>query len=156
MERGGLSLAGTVASLLQQDDPERRTWAVERILEGDEPGQICLLDDKVEGVGLTGDQWTTAEWPAALAVSNPDAADLVLDVKLECHAEPAELPITAVVDDGKERREIRFKERGLRTVTLDPIPTGDERLVIITTDQTWTPDSETDNRQLGVRVEVEE
>ena len=156
IERAGISLAGTLAALLKQDDLKGRAWCLERILAGDTPGQICLLDERVEAVGLTGDGWTTGQGTAALAVNNAGDADLVLDIKVECHAPPEALPITALLDDGRERREVRFKERGLRTITLEPLPAGEGQLIIITTDGTWTPGTESDQRQLGVKISVEE
>ena len=156
LERVEISLRGTLSALLKKDDIKGRAWCLERIHQGDTPGQLCLLSDRVEAVGLTGDGWTTEQWPAALAVTNGGDKDLVLDIKLECHAMPEALPITALLDDGRERREVRFKERGRRNVTLDPIPAGESQLLIITTDHTWTPGTETDQRQLGVRITVEE
>jgi len=156
LERVEISLRGTLEALQRKDDAEARSWCHMRIMDGDTPGQLNLLDDTAEAVGLTGDGWTTAEEPAAMALSNGRDEDLVLDIKLECHAAPEDLPITAYLDDGMERREVRFMEKGLRTVTLDPIPAGDTRLMLVSTDATWSPGTEADQRQLGVRIDVEE
>ena len=148
------SLDGTLQSLLQQGHEPTRRWAAEKIAE--EPAKMAMEDDRVVAVGLTGDQWTHDDRPAGLLISHPEGQrDLVLDLNLTCHASPQELPITAVVEDGEDKKEVRFQEAGSRLVTLAAVPVGQQRLFIISTDKSWSPGTETDDRQLGVRISVE-
>ena len=149
------SLTGTLDSLLSCPHAATRTWALAAVL--DHELKATLEDERAVAVGLSGDQWTQDGAPAGLVIKNPAAdRDLVLDLNLTCHASPAELPITAVVDDGEEKKEVRFQEAGSRLVTLAPVPAGGQRLFIVSTDKTWSPGTETDDRVLGVRVAVEE
>ena len=149
------SLSGTLESLQGNPHSRTRDWALATVLAHEE--RMTLEDERVQAVGLSGDQWTLNGEPAGLAIENPaEDRDLVLDLNLTCHASPDELPITAVVDDGEEKKEYRFQEAGSRMVTLAPVPAGTKRLFIVSTDKTWSPGTETDDRVLGVRVGVED
>ncbi len=156
VDRVHQSLVGTIGLVSREDDLAARAWVLEQIRSGETPDPINLLEGIADAAGLTGDQWTGPDHPAALALVNPGDGELVLDLKLECHAEVEALPICAAVVDGARRQDVRFKERGVRTVTLDPLSAGEQRLVLVTTDRTWSPGTEEDQRQLGVRVSVEE
>ena len=152
-----ISLPGTLRSLLGQQHQQTRQQATDCILEQqDLPRRQVLEDPRVTASGLTGDQWTEGDTPAGVVLVNADGErDLVLDLGLVCHAAPEDLPITAVVEDGHQAHEVRFHEAGSRLFTLAPVPAGEARLFIITTDRTWSPGTESDQRQLGVRVTVE-
>ncbi len=149
------SLSGTLESLLASPHVKTRAWAQSAVSDHDE--KIPLEDERAVAVGLSGDHWTLDGEPAGLVIQNPDEDRvLVLDLNLTCHASPAELPVTAVVEDGEDKKEVRFQEAGSRLVTLAPVPAGGSRLFIVSTDKTWSPGTETDDRVLGVRVAVEE
>ena len=150
-----VSLPGTLASLLRTPHDGTRRWALERAVEWEGDDRLELLDDRAVAVGLTGDQWTTDAGPAAVALRNEGDDELIVDVHLDCHAAPEALPITATVDDGETQHKVRFTEAGTRVVAVPPMPAGEQRLLIVTTDKTWTPGTEQDRRQLGVRVTLE-
>ena len=148
------SLRGTLQSLLGAPHEETRAWALDAVAAHE---QQSALDGGAVAVGLSGDGWTLDGEPAGLVIENLEGdRDLVLDLNLTCHASPQELPITAVVDDGEEKKELRFSEAGSRLLTLAPVPAGAKRLFIINTDKTWSPGTDTDNRVLGLHVAVEE
>jgi len=155
LDQARLSLLGMLRSLLRAGDDATRAWIMDKVLHDDEVQRLEALDGKVTAVGLTGDHWTTDAGPAAVVVNNEGDEELLLDIKLECHAGADDLPLVVVVDDGQERTEVWFKEAGVRTVSLPPMEAGERRLVAVETDHTWSPGTQEDQRQLGVRLTFE-
>ncbi len=148
------SLLGTLGVLLRTPHDQTRGWVLQAI---EQAPAVQVLDKPAAGVravalGLTGDRWTGREGPAGVVLSNGGKEDCYLELLLTCHAQPDSLPITATVDDGEERQECKFKEAGTRIVEIAPLPAGGKRLLIVSTDRTWSPGTRDDQRWLGVQL----
>ena len=147
-------LDGALRAELTRPDPVRRAMLLKQAFELG-VDRLNVLGNLVVVVGLSGDRWTVAGEPAGLAVHNPGRLALALEVQLSCGAsKPADLPVTAVVDDGTTKRKLVFNGPGEKKFTLPAVPPGAKRLFIISTDKTWSPGTH-DQRLLGVNVAVD-
>ena len=146
------SLDYTLRSLLKKPNPARRAKLAGELLD-DVVEKTMLFGDNVVSVGLSGDRWTVAGEPAGLAMRNDFSVPFPLQLFISCGAAPKDLPITAIIDDGTEKKRVVFKNAGAQLVNLTPLPSGQKRLYIITTDKSWTPATH-DKRWLGVNVGI--
>ena len=146
------SLDYTLRSLLKRPNPVRRAKLATDLLD-DVVEKTLLFGDNVVSVGLSGDRWTVAGEPAGIAVRNDFSIAFPLQLFISCGAKPKDLPITAIIDDGTEKKRVVFKNPGAQLVDIKPLPSGEKRLYIITTDKTWTPATH-DKRWLGVNIGI--
>ena len=142
-----------IERLWTRPNPAVRARAARMLAHRPVPGRVSLLGDRVVALGLTDGYWTAGGKPAAVVVRNLTDRPLRQRLYLECHAEEADLPITAFVDDGERRHRRVFGRPGRATVTLGPVPPHEQRLYLVHTDRTWVPGNR-DPRPLGVRVTV--
>ena len=142
---------GGLRALLAKPNPRRRAKLLQTLLSL-KVDRLPMLGDVVVAVGLSGDRWTVGGGPAGIAVNNWSDRPLPLELKVGCGAFKKEsLPITAIIDDGKNKQEKVFNHPGETPVTLPPVPPRSKRLFIVTTDKSWTPGTH-DKRWLGVNV----
>jgi len=144
---------GGLRSLLNKPDAKRRAKLLDDLFRL-KVDRINMLGEVVVAVGLSGDRWTVGGEPAGIAVDNWSKRALRLELKVGCGAHTkAVLPITAIIEDGKQKQKKVFNSPGETKVTLPPVPPGTKRLFIVTTDKTWTPGTH-DKRWLGINVEA--
>ena len=126
---------------------ERRVLERARVPGG---GGLPLGED-VLVVGSSPDYWTRGTSAAGIVVSNPGPSPKIVQLRLACLAEGADLPIVASVDDGELVRKFRFEKPGFQAITLTPVPPRSDRLFLVWTDRDWSPGGR-DKRRLGVKL----
>ena len=146
------SLDYTLRSLLKKPNADRRAKLTTDLLD-DVVEKTMLLGDSVVSVGLSGDRWTVSGEPAGIAIRNDFSVEFPLQLFVSCGAKAKDLPITAIIDDGQEKKRVVFRNPGAQLINLKALPVGGKRLYIITTDKTWTPATH-DKRWLGVNVGI--
>ena len=112
------------------------------LLEGD-AGAIAY--------GLHFDRWTRGTSPAAVVVTNSGDSPARPALKVGVLAQPADLPVTALIDDGEQVGRFTLDSAGQVEAVTSPLLPGSSRLLLIWADHAWQP-AGTDNRYLGVSV----
>ena len=161
-QRRGVRLSLATSGLLRQlikgkaaSDRHYRAALAERIWARDLPRTRALKGAPAVAVELSPDGWTLDGNPGAVVITNRAHTSAGWTLVLGCDALPRSLPLTAVVNDGKNRREVRFSLSGEVRVPLAPVLPFTRRLVAVSSDHWWTPGTASDSRKLGVRLRLE-
>jgi len=144
---------GTLETLLEKPDPDKRAKLTDEIARESFSGKIRLLGNQIVATGLSLDHWTEDGVPAGVIYTNYEDREVSPELLFTCHAPADDLPLTLHIEDGKRRRRYVFKQDGYRQITLPPVSPHSKRLYIIYTDKTWSPGSD-DPRKLGVCIDI--
>jgi len=160
-KRHGVRVSLATTGLLRQllagravGDSYYSSALAERVWARDLPRTRVLKDAPAVAVELSPDGWTLDGNPGAMVITNRAPTTARWTLVVGCDALPGDLPLTATVDDGQTRRQLRFSESGEQRVALAPVLPFTRRLVAVSTNRWWTPGTATDSRKLGVRLRL--
>ena len=147
--RFSVSLQPYLARMMEAGAAKRRAALLEAIFARQISDFQPILEPNMLAVSLTPDGWTRAGGPSGLAVWASGKEPFTPRFTLSCNASPGDLPITATFQGVAKSHTFTFKKAGHQLVTLPPVPGGEKRLFLVSTDKTATMG---DRQGLGVRI----
>ena len=122
------------------------------IAHGNLQGKLMLAGPHMVALGLSEDRWTGADSPGAVVVSNESNKAWTPKLQLTVAAGKESLPLTATLIDSGKSSKVTFTSADSKLVKLTPVPAGQVKLYLITTDRTYKQPPDT--RALGVNIGI--
>ena len=147
----GITLGAVLKGMLYGASDTTRTRVAKAIMQSPMQGKVALGSDYLVAAGVSADRWTMDGQPAAVVGYNKGDVAWAPRAMFSVGAKDKDLPVTVLIDDGKEATKVEFKKADAKLVTLSPISPGMHRLYVITTDRSWSLPPQ-DPRNLGVNI----